>query len=47
MAPEVQFLAITAFLIWGLVSSVCGHFVVGSEPVPVPPDQWEVALDAA
>jgi hypothetical protein len=26
MTPEVQFIAITAFLIWGLVSSVCGVF---------------------
>jgi hypothetical protein len=26
MTPEVQFIAITAFLIWGLVSSVSGLF---------------------
>ncbi|MGX9792562.1 hypothetical protein [Mycobacterium sp. MMS18-G62] len=32
MITELQFVAITAFLIWGLVSSVCGLFQQPQEP---------------
>jgi hypothetical protein len=32
MVTELQFVAITAFLIWGLVSSLCGLFQQPQEP---------------
>ncbi|MCZ8378625.1 hypothetical protein O6P37_07110 [Mycobacterium sp. CPCC 205372] len=46
MLTELQFVAITAFLIWGLVSSVCG-LLTPSAPEPVlvwrehRPDGWD------
>lgn len=47
MLTELQFVAITAFLIWGLVSSVCGLLTPSAaEPVLVwrehGPDGWDV-----
>jgi hypothetical protein len=46
MLTELQFVAITAFLIWGLVSSVCGLLTPSAaEPVLVwrehGPDGWD------